>query len=152
MTWLAGAAPWSVLAALLLAAAAQAAPPPGARIEVSGAWARATVTGQPASAVYFRVTADRDLELVGVRSSAARRCEMHETTQAGDVMRMRAVARVALKAGEPLVFEERHLHLMLLELAQPLRAGGHIELTLDFVDARAVHTAVRVDVPVRSSD
>jgi periplasmic copper chaperone A len=136
-------------AALLLASAAGGA---GPHIEVAGAWVRATVPGQPATAAYLRVTSDTDLELVGASSPAAKSCEVHETTQDGDVMRMRAIARLRLLAHEPLVFEELHRHLMLLDLARPLRAGEHIELTLTFADAKAARHSIHVELPVRGSN
>jgi copper(I)-binding protein len=144
-------------AALLGAGAAwpQGTPPdvaPGTRIDVTDAWVRATVPGQPATAAYLQIRSDVDLRLAQVTTPAAQRCEVHETTLVNDVMRMRAVPDLRIRAHVPAVFEELHRHLMLQGLARPLRAGDKVVLTLIFVDDRAASHTVTVAAPVRADN
>jgi len=144
--------------ALLLTAAAWPqtpkadAPVAAAQIEVTDAWVRATVPGQPATAAYLRILSQVDLRLTGISSPAAQRCEVHETTLVNDVMRMREVADLRVKANEAIVFEENHRHLMLQGLVRPLQAGDKVVFTLTFVDARAVRHLVTIEAPVRASN
>jgi periplasmic copper chaperone A len=124
----------------------------GARVDVTDAWVRATVPGQPATAAYLQIKSDVDLRLVQVTTPAAQRCEVHETTLVNDVMRMRAVPELRIKANVPTVFEQLHRHLMLQGLARPLRAGEKVVLTLTFVDDRAASHTVTVAAPVRADN
>jgi copper(I)-binding protein len=89
----------------------------------------------------FGAEADR---LLGAATPAAGRVEIHAMEMVGDVMRMRPIAGVDIPAGGSAALVRGGRHLMLLDLPQPLVAGGHFELTLRFQRAGAV----RVTVPV----
>ena len=52
-----------------------------------------------------------------------------------DVMEMVEVGRIALPAGETVSLEPGGLHVMMLDLAEPLERGATFELTLDFETA-----------------
>jgi copper(I)-binding protein len=68
-------------------------------VQVSNAWVRATVPGQPVAGAYMDLRADRAVKLVGVASPVAKRGEIHEMKDDGGMMTMRAVEAVALPAG-----------------------------------------------------
>ena len=53
----------------------------------------------------------------------------------GDVMTMVEVGKVDLPAGETVSLEPGGLHIMLLELPEPLEAGDTFDITLDFETA-----------------
>lgn len=134
------------LAALLGAAGmlAAAAPAPNAARAEAG-WTRPTVAGQQVGGAYLTLrggaVADR---LLSVRSPAAARAEIHRMEMQGDVMRMREVAAIDLPAGATLELQPGGLHLMLMDLKQPLKAGTRVPLTLQFQQAGAVSIELQV--------
>ena len=129
----AGAALW------LLAGPARAA------VEVSEAWARSTMPGQKVAGVYMRLKADRPARLIGVRSRAARTAEVHEMSHAGGVMRMRKVEALDLPANQAVKLEPGGYHVMLFDIAKPLKPGERVSLTLIFEQA-----GKRIEVPVHA--
>lgn len=127
--------------ALLLAAATTAAM---AQPKVEAAWSRPTVQGQKAGGSFLRIespTADR---LVGGSSPVAGRVELHTMKMEGDVMRMREVDGIEVPAGQAVALQPGGLHLMLMDLKSPLKAGDRFPLTLKFEKAGEVPVQVEV--------
>jgi periplasmic copper chaperone A len=130
------------IAALSLAACEPADRPlldADARLEVGDGWVRPVAgadTGQVNSAAYFTIRnhSREPLVLIGARSEAAARVEVHETTLDDGVARMRPIDRVEVPAREEVVFEPRGIHLMLLDLRRDLYAGDSLSITLRFDD------------------
>lgn len=117
-----------------------------AEVTIASPWARATPGALKIGAAYLEMTnrgavADR---LLGARTAAAERVEMHATTQDDGVMRMRPVESVALPPGQTVRFEPGGRHLMLVNLAAPLQAGGEIAMTLTFERAGALEVRVAI--------
>ncbi len=136
----------SLLAPLApLQASAQPAAP-----RVSDAWARPTVAGQAAGGGFLQITGgavpDR---LLAAHSEAAGRVELHSMSMDGHVMRMRQVDAIEVPAGKTVKLQPGGLHLMLMELKQPLQAGSRIALTLRFERAgeQRVEMAVTMTPP-----
>lgn len=137
-------------------------------IEVENAWARTSPMVTSAGVVYMDLTASADDQLTSasVDSSVAETVELHETVEAemGDdsedgemeddmegmgAMTMRPVDGIDLPSGEPVSLEPGGLHIMLLELAEPLQAGQTFELTLEFAESgeRVVEIEVMDEAP-----
>ena len=138
------------LASLLsLVAFAVANAAPAARIEVRGAWIRATPPGAATAAGYRTIvnhgpTSDR---LRGGHTSKAAGLEVHQMSTAGGVMRLRALpGGIAVGAGATLTLGPNGDHLMLVGLKGPLKAGDHVKATLEFSRAGPV----TVDFPGRT--
>lgn len=120
-----------------------------AEISIENAWARATPPGARTGAAYFslRNTGDAD-RLVGVKSTVAEKSEVHTHIAEGSMMRMQHLPQLEVAAGGDVEFAPGGLHIMLMGLHAPLRAGdkftftlvfekaGEIEVTVDIVDAR----------------
>jgi hypothetical protein len=119
-----------------------------AGVEVTNAWAKATVAGQPVAGAFVELKAKKTVQLVAVESPMAKRGEMHEMSQDGGVMRMRAMKSVKLPAGKKVTFSPGGMHFMLFEPARPLAAGSTIPLTLSFrmPDGRIVKQTVDAEV------
>jgi len=126
------------------------AAPASAQVIVTDAWVRGTVPGQRGTGAFMQLTSASDLTLVGVASPAARIAEIHEMTQDGNVMRMRAIDRLALPAGKAVDLKPGGYHLMLMDLAHPLREGESIPVTLTFADREGRKTTQEINAPVRA--
>jgi copper(I)-binding protein len=120
-------------------------------LQVSGAWARATVARAP-GAVYFTVTnRGRQADtLLGATSPVASNLRFHQTMQSNGMSHMRPAGELVIAPSQVLKVEPTGLHLMLDGLRQPLAAGTRIPLVLEF--RRAGSVSVQVDVmPIASA-
>lgn len=99
-------------------------------VEISGAWARASVPGAQVGAAYLTLRSPVKARLVAVSSPACARVEMHASGMEDGVMRMRQLEAVELPAGQTVEFKPMGAHLMLMGLKAPLKAGERIILDL----------------------
>jgi copper(I)-binding protein len=120
-----------------------------ANISVSGAWARATMPGQPVSGAYMQLQSDTDARLLGVSSPAVPRVEIHEMKMDDGVMRMREVKAIELPKGKTVSLQPGGFHIMLMNLPQPIAAGDIIPLTL-VVEADGKRQTVEVKAEARA--
>jgi periplasmic copper chaperone A len=120
----------------------------GAGVEITNAWAKATVPGQPVAGAFVELKAKKTVQLVAIESPIAKRSEIHEMSHEGGVMRMRAMKSVKLPAGRKVTFSPGGLHFMLFDPARPLTAGSTVELTLSFrmPDGKVVKQTVEAEV------
>ena len=136
------------LAAAVLAAACCL--PAVAQTTASGAWVRATVAPQQPAGGYMTLTSARGGKLVEVRSPKGV-AEMHEMAMEGDVMRMRQVSAIALPAGKPVELKPGGLHLMLLGLKAPLKAGESVSFTLVIEGTDGKRETLELKAPVKAA-
>ncbi|MFQ6309862.1 copper chaperone PCu(A)C [Lysobacter capsici] len=120
-----------------------------AQVAVDAPWVRATVPQQTATGAFMRLTASRDLRLIGARSDVAQNTEVHEMAMQGQMMRMREVAAVPLPRGQAVALAPGGYHVMLIGLKRPLSAGDQVTLTLTFEDAGGKRSEQTVQAPVR---
>ena len=118
-------------------------------VSLFGAWARATAEGAPNGAAFgflVNLSAEADT-LIGARTDVAEVVELHEMIMGeGDVMQMRPVeGGFAVMPNHFLELKPGGLHIMLINLTQPLAAGSSFELLLNFEHAGEVS----VTIPVR---
>jgi len=121
-------------------------------VKVANAWVRAPVAGQKTAAAYLELTTDRNLALVAAGSPAAGRVELHSMSMDGGVMRMRALPRIDLPAGQTVRLAPGGTHLMLFDLKQPLKPGDKVALTLSLqpsAPAPTSLTTVTVEAEIR---
>jgi copper(I)-binding protein len=138
--------PSLVVAAIVAALAAPAL----AQVAASDAWVRGTVAGQQSTGAFMRLTSAADATLVGVASPAAKVAEIHEMKHEGGMMKMSAVARLPLPAGTAVELTPGGLHVMLMGLAQPLKEGDSVPITLTFEDRSGTKQVIVVRAPVRA--
>ena len=119
--------------------------PAAVALSAAKAWARATPGGAKVGAGYLEIvnaTAAADT-LLSVAAAVAGRTEIHEMTHDGGVMKMRALTNgLDLPAGATVSLSPGGLHIMFLDLKQPLTAGQTFDLELTF------KTAGKIKVPV----
>jgi copper(I)-binding protein len=116
-------------------------------VVVSDAWTRPTAAGMPMGVAYFlvhngAVAADA---IVAARTPAAARVEFHQTTVADGMARMRPLREIAVPSGASIPVEPGGIHLMLVDLVAPLRAGTRVPLTLVFRNAGTVEISLAVE-------
>lgn len=121
-----------------------------ADVQVSDAWAWATLPGQTVGAVYMQVRSNAPARLVAVRSPAARAAEVHQMNNDGGVMRMRRVDSLDLPAGKTVVFEPGGYHVMLTDVVRPLKAGQRVALTLVIEEKGGKRFNLAVEAQIRS--
>jgi periplasmic copper chaperone A len=116
--------------------------------KVEGAWVRSTVSGQQGTGAFMKLTATESVQLVGVSTPLAGVAEVHEMKLVGEVMRMRALARLDLPAGQTVELKPGGYHLMLQDLKQPLPQGSTVPMTLRFRNAKGLESKLELNVPV----
>ncbi|MDM0012156.1 copper chaperone PCu(A)C [Variovorax sp. J22P168] len=120
-----------------------------AAVDVRDAWVRQTVPGQSGTGAFMKLTAPAGARLVGASTPAAGIAEVHEMKMEGDIMRMRELKDgLALPPRQTVELKPGGLHVMLMELKQPIAKGSTIPLTLRFEDARGAKSALQVDLAV----
>jgi copper(I)-binding protein len=121
-------------------AAAQAAD-----LTVTEAWSRAAgANGVGVGYLTIRNAGSQPDRLLSATSPVARTAELHNHTRDGEVMRMREVTDIPVPPGETVTLAPGGLHIMLIGLAEPLRQGTEVPLTLQFERAGAVQVMLHV--------
>jgi len=138
------------LAALVVASAGFCGEPTVVRmgpIAISDAWTRPTAAGMPMGAAYFvvRNAGTVDDVIVSASTPAAARVEIHQTTIADGMARMRPLREVVVPARGMVAIAPGGIHLMLVDLAAPLPAGTRVPLALQFRRAGRVEISLVVE-------
>ncbi|KAA2235779.1 copper chaperone PCu(A)C [Salinarimonas soli] len=152
----------ALLALLVLAPAAQAqhshgpaAPAPAASLGpvragalvVEQPWSRATPGGAKVAGGYIRITnTGREPDrLVGGSLAVAGGFEMHESSEADGVARMRPLERgLEIAPGQTVELRPGGMHVMFVDLKEPLREGQAVRGTLRFERAGTVEVTFQV--------
>jgi periplasmic copper chaperone A len=135
-----------LLALILLAAApALAEDVRVGDIVISGAWGRPSIGSGP-GAVYFTLRNEGSApdRLVGVVSPAAGMAMLHESYTEDGISKMRMLDAVELPPGQTVTLAPAGLHLMLTDLAAPLKQGQAVSVELTFEKAGPVRVEARV--------
>jgi copper(I)-binding protein len=119
-------------------------------LSIDAPYARAVPPGQPNSAVFMVMTNEGDTPraLVAAESDAATTVELHTHRLEDGMMKMRRIERIELPAGERVELKPGGLHVMLIGLAEQLKPGMEVQLTLVFDD----DSREEITAPVRRID
>lgn len=114
---------------------------------VGEAWVRLMPPGQATTAAFMtlRNTTSETLRIVSAESPVARVTELHTHEDDGGVMRMREVEAIEIPAEGEVELRPGGLHVMLIDLVEPLAEGQVVPITL-FVEG---HQDLQVDAVVR---
>ncbi|SEP90561.1 hypothetical protein SAMN04488038_102163 [Solimonas aquatica] len=121
-----------------------------ASVRASEAWVRSTPPGASAGAAYVTLhnESSQPLLVTQVRSDVSGIAQLHEMSLDGGVMRMRHLSSgLRLKPGATVKLEPGGLHVMLMDLKQPLRAGQSVLLHFSLSDGRELS----IVAPVRDA-
>lgn len=132
-----------VMAVLALAAGACGG---DASLDVADAWSRPA--RGPNGAVYLTIEGgDADTALTGasVSPDVSATAEIHQTViRDNGVMAMTRIPDVEIPAGSTVMMVPGGMHVMLLELAEPLQIGATFDMTLMFDNGVELSTTVEV--------
>jgi copper(I)-binding protein len=122
----------------------------GADVTVTDVWIRGTVAGQHATGAFMQLRSAGDASLVAVATPAAKSAELHTMSHDNGIMKMRAVSAIALPAGKTVELGPGGYHVMLLDIARPMKEGESVALTLTFADKDGRKTTQDVTATVRA--
>ena len=144
----------TAFAAVLALALAQLSPAPTqaadydvGTIHITQPWARATPKGASSGAAYLTIANNGKApdRVSCVSSDLSAHCQIHTMTMENGVMKMRPVeGGLEIKPGETVTLKPGGLHVMLVNLKQPLAPGKMAEATLQFEKAGTV----KVEFPI----
>jgi periplasmic copper chaperone A len=117
-------------------------------IEVTNAWARASVPGQKVGGVYMEIRSATPARLVLASSSAAGRAEFHNMKLENDVMKMFPVDGIELPAGQNVKLAPGGNHVMLINLKRELKEGETVPvvLTVELPDKSRQAITVKAEI------
>ena len=117
-------------------AAEGAATTAGDAVRISDAWVKSAESGM--SAAFGELTNDsaQDVTVVSATSEASPMIELHETVEdeSGEMVMRQKDGGFVIPAGGTFDLEPGGNHIMLMDLPNPLEAGGDVTFTLTFSD------------------
>jgi copper(I)-binding protein len=117
-------------------------------IQINHPYARATAPSQTSGSTYIDLenNGKADDALTKAETSIAQSVAIHTMEMVGEVMKMREVDSIELKAGSKVSMRPGGgYHIMLIGLKQPLKAGEKFPLTLHFAKAGKIEVMVVVE-------
>lgn len=115
-------------------------------LTVEHPYARVTAPGQPVGGAFMTIAnGGADDRLLSVSSDVAKSVELHMMAMKGDVMQMRQVDAIDLKAGQRVELKPGGYHVMFMGLKAPLKAGDSVPVTLKFEKAGELKVDVTVE-------
>ncbi|MGE0819552.1 MAG: copper chaperone PCu(A)C [Candidatus Nanopelagicales bacterium] len=122
-------------------------PAPG--VTASDAWVKAVDSGMTAAFLTLTNSTGTDVTLVQASTPAAGMVELHEMAMVdGQMVMQPKKGGILVKAGGTAVLEPGGDHIMLMELAGPVKVGDDVALTLTFDDG----STLAVTAPAKEFD
>ncbi|WP_082671997.1 copper chaperone PCu(A)C [Thiomicrospira sp. XS5] len=105
-------------------------------IKIENPYVRMVPPGAPATAAFMVIdnTGSKDHALVSAKAYINKVTELHTHIHDNGVMRMRQVPKIDLPAGQKTALQPGGLHIMLINLTEPVKEGQHIKIDLTFDD------------------
>ena len=123
--------------------------PAAAQVTVGDPWIRGTVPQQMSTGAFMQLRSATDAKLIEARSPVAGVVEIHEMKMDNNVMKMRAVPKLDLPAGQAVDLKPGGYHVMLMDLKQTLKKGDTVPITLKFQGKDGKPQEVEVKAEVR---
>ncbi len=137
-----------IFAAFLLTAPALAQDYDLGPLHLAHPWSRATPNGAAVGGGYLSITNNGSTpdRLIGGSTPVAKEFELHRMSNENGVMKMRPVeGGLEIKPGETVTLKPSGYHIMLVDLAKPLKQGDRVPATLDFAKAGKVQVEFTVE-------
>jgi periplasmic copper chaperone A len=120
--------------------AAPAAAVPAPAVTVTDPWVKTAESGMTAVFGTFSTTGPTPVTVLSAQTSASPRTELHEVVSGDDgamIMRPKQDGFV-LEPGTPHVLAPGGDHIMVMDLASPIRPGDQVEVTLALSDGSTI--------------
>ena len=114
-------------------------------VKIENTWVRATAPGQKVAGGFMDLTADADMKLVGGSSPVSSSLELHMMKMEGSVMVMRPLPEIALPKGKTVNLKPGGLHIMFIDLKQPIKEGDKVPVTLTVRNAAGKEQQLRLE-------
>lgn len=118
---------------------------------VKDAWVKTTIPGAQVSAAYMSIESTTPSKLVKAESPRAGIVELHDMKMKDGVMEMKAEPSFAVPAKGALNLKPGGKHVMLFKVAEPIKAGDKVPLTLTFEGADKKPVVVKVEAVAREA-
>jgi copper(I)-binding protein len=138
----------AILAGMLGTVHAQAAKD----VKVLDAWVRTSVPGASVSAAYMHIKSKTALKLVKAESPLAGMTEIHQMSMKDGVMSMGEVAGIDIPPNKLVDLKPGGLHIMLMQLKQPIQKGTEVPITLTFEDASKKRQVLEIKAKAQEKD
>src|SRR5665213_2062460 len=137
---------FALVLSLALAGGAEAKDVTKGALTLSGLQLRATVAGVPTSAAYLTIAnaGKSPDKLLSIDCACASSAMMHETRTRNGISSMSMLSEVTVPARGKVQLKPDGLHLMLVGLKGPLKAGATQQMTLRFQKAGTVKAGFAV--------
>lgn len=119
-------------------------------LKIGHPWAKITLPGAKVGGGYLKITnnGSTDDRLVSITTDRAGTAQIHEMKMENDVMKMRELPDgLAVPAGQTVELTPGGLHVMFMDLKQPLAEGEKVKATLTFEKAGKVEVEFNVEKP-----
>ena len=115
-------------------------------VTVADAWTKSAEEGMSAAFGTLSNSGDDDVTVVSVASDASPMLELHETVanDTGEMVMREVDGGFVIPAGGTLTLEPGGSHIMLMDLAAPLKAGDEVAYTMTFSDGSTLEFATPV--------
>ena len=122
-------------------------------IAITHPYARPSLPGVPNGAAWFGIQnrGSQNDRIIGAKAAVSSYTEIHDMKLENDIMRMFRVDGIDIAAGQSITMGDGNkLHVMLLDLKQPLKVGDKFPMTIEFEKAGRVDVEVWVEAPRKS--
>lgn len=110
-----------------------------AAVTVENAWIKAADSGMTGAFGQIVNSSGADVVVASATAAVSPRVELHETVMTDGAMKMRPKeGGFPVAAGQTLTLEPGGNHIMLMDLAAPIKAGDSVPITLTLADGSTV--------------
>lgn len=90
------------------------------------------------------LVSDKDIDILEVSSPVAGKAEIHSMSMENNIMRMKKLERLQLKAGKPVELKPGGFHIMLMELNHQIKEGETVPISFVSQDGTSKKSTVTV--------
>ncbi|MFA5242992.1 MAG: copper chaperone PCu(A)C [Sulfuricella sp.] len=139
----------AIAAAFAVAAPSFAAGTAADNVTVSDPYVRLAPPGQMVTGAFLMLknNDDKDHKVVKADNAASKVTELHTHTMEGGMMKMRQVKDIEIKAKGETALKPGGLHIMLIDLKQPLKEGENVAINVTFEDGSSKKFDAQVRKP-----
>ena len=140
---------FAAAAALVVAAPSIAAGTAADNVTVSDPYVRLAPPGQMVTGAFLvlKNNDDKDHKVVKADNPVSKVTELHTHTMEGGMMKMRPVKDIEIKAKGETGLQPGGLHIMLIDLKQPLKEGENVAISVTFEDGSSKKFDAQVRKP-----